>query len=41
MTGCFPFEGFAEALVHQARQVVEFCLSDKAQVGTLGEELAQ
>ena len=33
-------EGFAWALVHQARYVVQFGLGDAAQVGALGEELA-
>jgi len=33
--GCFPSEGFAGALVHQARHVAQFGLSDIAQVGAL------
>jgi len=39
--GCFPSEGLAGSLVHQAGDVVEFGLADSAQVGALGEELAQ
>jgi hypothetical protein len=39
--GCFPSKGLAGSLVYQAGDVVEFGLTDGAQVGALGEELAQ